>query len=100
MLKTKRICAICFGVFVIGNANQRICDECKEYRPELVAEYKKERDRLSHAARQEKRKAAKTKRTTPINKIVVDINEYNKRHGTLLSYGKYVALMEMGKLKD
>lgn len=39
----------------------------------------------------------KTKET--IDEIIKRVDEYNKEHGTRLSYGKFLALERMGKLK-
>jgi hypothetical protein len=56
--------------------------------------------RRNEAARRRKRAKRKLSYTKTINDIVEELNDYNERHGTLLSYGKYVSMMENGKLKD
>lgn len=49
------------------------------------------------------RKKRKLGRTSPLNRIVLETEEYNKKHRTSYSYGQYVALimpkLKKGKLK-
>lgn len=35
----------------------------------------------------------------PLDEILKDIREYNEKHGTYITYGKYVALLRQGKIK-
>ncbi len=42
---------------------------------------------------------SKKKRKESIDEIIKRVDEYNKEHNTRLSYGKFLALEQMGKLK-
>lgn len=71
-------CAECHKVFRNPNENERLCPDCKK-----IKEKKKR-----------KPKADKT-----LYQIMKDLAKYNKKHGTKLSYGKYVSIVDkMGKL--
>ena len=67
-------CAECHKVFRNPNENERFCPECKK-----IKESKKKR---------------KSKSDKNLYQIMKDLAEYNKKHGTMLSYGKYVALVD------
>jgi hypothetical protein len=45
-----------------------------------------------------KRKTVKAHMVPPIREVVRMTEQYNQAHGTHLSYGRYVHLMESGKL--
>ena len=96
-----RICKLCAGEFT-PNGNQRYCREC-------LRDRKREIDRTyeakTKAKSKQKRKITATLRSKyapskTINEIVREVNAYNKKHGTHLTYGKYVEKMTLGLLKD
>ena len=68
------MCAECHKVFRNPNENERFCPDCKK-----IKESKKKR---------------KSKADKNLYQIMKDLAEYNKKHGTMLSYGKYVALVD------
>lgn len=35
-----------------------------------------------------------------INEMIRDINDYNRFHGTNISYGQYVEMIRLGKMED
>ena len=71
-------CAECGKIFRNPNETERFCPECKKIK--------------------ESKKKAKTKIKTNESKTVLQITreleKYNKEHGTWLSYGKYVGLVD------
>ena len=67
-------CAECHKVFRNPNENERLCPECKKIK--------------------ESKKKAKTKANKTIWQITRELEQYNKEHRTMLSYGKYVALVD------
>ena len=69
-------CAECHKVFRNPDENERLCPECKK-----IKESKKK-------ARQ------KAKSNKSIWQITRELEKYNKEHRTMLSYGKYVALVD------
>ena len=69
-------CAECHKVFRNPGENERFCPECKK-----IKESKKK-------ARQ------KAKSVKSILQITRELEKYNKEHRTMLSYGKYVALVD------
>ena len=63
------------------------CPECKEK--------KKIRSQKAYQKRKAEKQAKKRK---TLANIISDIERYNSEHGTRLSYGKYIAMKEMGKI--
>lgn len=84
-----RICPNCFSTFVPRNGHQKYCDDCRDYRREEIEQDMKRR-RRAQAAR---------KRQEAISDMCEEIEEYNREHGTRLSYGKYDGLKRTGRLK-
>ena len=72
-------CAECYKVFRNPDENERLCPECKK-----IKESKKK-------ARQ------KSKSIKSILQVTRELEKYNKEHRTMLSYGKYVALVDKQK---
>ena len=69
-------------------------NEAKKYCPECDAQIRRER---SKKCMQKKRTKSKL-RFKGLHEVVAEVKAYNQEHGTLLSYGQYVALEGMGKL--
>ena len=67
-------CAECHKVFRNPDENERLCPECKK-----IKKSKKKRN---------------SKADKNLYQIMKDLADYNKKHGTMLSYGKYVALVD------
>lgn len=76
-------CRQCGREFTHWNANKSYCDECAEERKKnSIKKYVKKN--------QVKKKAKKSRQS--LNEIMIEIAEYNKEHGTSLSYGQYVSM--------
>ena len=88
-----RLCPICHDEFEPSKHNQVYCHDCLDNRR---AEIRKRTD----AARKKRRYKRSLTHTKNLEEILEDLNEYNERHGTYLSYGKYVSKLENGTLKD
>ena len=71
-------CAECHKVFRNPNENERFCPECKK----IKENKKKAKPKI------------KTSESKTIWQITRDLEKYNKEHRTMLSYGKYVALVD------
>lgn len=65
--------------------------DAKKYCPECDKQIKRERNRNFM---RKKRRASIEIKTLP--EIMQDLKEYNEKHGTYLSYGRYVAMVERG----
>ena len=86
-------CVICGKKFVPKAANGICCSsECRKIR-----EWQRNKAR-SNKTEVKKAKPKKIKRVT-ISKILRELDRYNKKNGTHLSYGKYVYMIENGALK-
>ena len=84
-------CLRCYGEFESKTHNAKFCVDCRHI-------VQKERSR---EAMRRKRKAGTMAGDLPtvsgsINKILRDMAAYNKKHGTQLSYGKYVEMVRKG----
>ncbi len=66
-------CAECHKVFQNPNENERFCPECNKIK---------------------EKKKRKPKSDKTLYQIMKDLAKYNKKHGTKLSYGKYVSLFD------
>lgn len=75
-------CLFCGCIFETLSENRKYCPECTE----------------KYGARKTVKRHKKSgKERQDINAILMALEEYNKEHGTLLSYGQYVALTERNK---
>lgn len=94
-----KTCVLCNAEYYPNMHNQKYCHECLKYRKrEIWREYEH-----SSRKKKKKRRAVLKARSTPsksINEIVREIKAYNEKHGTHLTYGKYVEKMALGLLKD
>ncbi len=83
---TKKICSVCGNQIMIpfGDYPYKTCRECRE------------KDRYYRQSRGRKpKREAKDK----LSETVIEIEEYNKKHGTNYTYGRYMAAKEHGWLK-
>lgn len=69
-------CAECNKVFRDPNENERLCPECKK---------------IKESKKKPKQKAKSNK---SILQITRELEKYNREHRTMLSYGKYVDLVD------
>lgn len=72
-------CAECYKFFRNPNENERLCPECKK---------------TKESRKKPKQKAKPNK---SIWQITRELEKYNREHRTMLSYGKYVALVDKQK---
>ena len=91
------LCPICGMKFVSVNKNDHYCKECRTHRYSAIRRYQavKRKERQDQLAK-EKEKS----KPLSISDIVKGIDDYYKKHGEILSYGKYVSMLENGTLKD
>lgn len=79
----RRICAECGKEFYSANGNIKFCSqECKDA-----------------AARKRKSKPKAPKKKT-LDEVLADLNEYNRTHGTHLTYGKYQDMLFKEAMKN
>lgn len=76
----------------------KMCECCRKKHSDREAEYKR-RVRNGERIRKYEKKPQKQKHNSNLDKILKELREYNEKHGTLLSYGKYTALVRAGKIK-
>jgi predicted nucleic acid-binding Zn-ribbon protein len=87
---TKHTCIDCGENFYSISTQVLRCPECRaKYKKEYEKIYKKENPR---------RKKRKISRGMPpsksISQVLRELEAYNKEHGTWLSYGQYIAMIE------
>ena len=85
-----RNCPICYADFIPKQANHIYCEDCRQYRRHEIDAYRESKkpivvDRVSNIK--------------SVDDIIRDMNAYNKKHGTWLTYGQYVMKLEHGWLK-
>lgn len=84
-------CIDCGVTFPCYSPKALRCEKCKE-----IAKRK-----ASQECMQRRRKPYKISRVFPprksIKEILRDLKKYNEKHGTYLSYGQYIALIEKGE---
>lgn len=86
-----KFCPICDEEFEPTSASQIYCHDCRKNRNADIQAY----------IREQKKKGKPTRvRPKSIKRILRDLEQYNKQHGTLLSYGQYVALLDQGMIED
>ena len=71
-------CAECHKVFRNPDENERLCPECKKIKE----------------GRKKPKQKAKSVKSKSIYQITRELEKYNKEHGTMLSYGEYVSLVD------
>lgn len=86
-MKKLKHCVDCKQPFY-GGHNSKRCPECQAKRT-------KEINKINYLKRRNKY----NKSLKDINEIVREVEAYNKEHNTLITYGKYVAMMEGEKTK-
>ena len=88
----EKVCPICGLLFTPNTGNQKYCSECRKDRQEEINAYNK---RMKEALMIKLYRPFKT-----IHEVNAELRAYNKKHHTLLSYGKYVKMMEHGELRQ
>lgn len=92
-----RICSNCSRPFYIpDNERQyKMCGDCREY---IRKAYQRRKERVT-VKRAPARKPRRKPTTDKLILKVREIEDYNKAHGTRYSYGKYMALKQIGVIK-
>jgi rRNA maturation endonuclease Nob1 len=70
-------CAECKKIFRNPNENKRFCPDCSKIK--------------------EKKSPKTEEKSKSLSEVMKDLNEYNQKHGTNLSYGEYVSLVDKSK---
>ena len=84
MKNAVKICIVCGKEFYSPNPKAKICsEECKEARKNAIRKTKK---------------TVAPKKT--LDEVLADLNEYNRTHGTHLTYGKYKEMLFKEALKN
>ena len=79
-----KVCVVCGKEFYSTNPKSKVCcEECRIIRKNEVKKNKK---------------AVAPKKT--LDEVLADLNEYNRTHGTHLTYGKYKEMLFMEALKN
>ena len=87
-------CKVCGQVFLTKSNNALYCVDCRyktnkersqKWRDGTKTDYKKEKFKKNYHSK-------------TLDETLADIREYNKKHGTRLSYGQYKVLQHFGKV--
>ena len=78
-----KICKRCKRYTRVKDPNEKYCSVCRK-----AIEHNK----------QGKPAPKKKRKLSPIDAVLVEVEEYNKANGTCLSYGKFVAMKEKGQI--
>ncbi len=83
----------------VNNA-RKICKKCgKEFTsPSAVAKFCSKECRIVYTNQKSKNKKTPKKQT--LDEVLAELNEYNRTHGTHLTYGKYQAMKFAEALKN
>lgn len=90
-----RVCPVCFREFTIERGSQKYCSHCLKHNIEEVRLYQRNMKNLKKL----KKKQADGCQAKLIQDAA-EIEAYNKKHGTHLSYGQYKTLKLFGMLKE
>lgn len=93
-----RECIFCGAEFEFTHPNQRYCNDCKEIRRRQAWEESYKLQRLKKMVHDRTLQAECSLKS--INEVIRDINDYNRFHGTNISYGQYVEMIRLGKMED
>lgn len=86
MKKYKNNCVICGEEFTANRTNAKYCPECKEIQKRRQSN---EAKRMSEIRKQNKRSERQRKE---LEGLLRELDAYNEKNGTRLSYGQYVAM--------
>ena len=86
-MEYKLICKHCGKEFTHKTFHKAYCDECN-------AERKRERNRkFMQKKRGTVDVVAKPRENKALSQVIRELEEYNKTHGTRMSYGQYVSII-------
>lgn len=89
-------CKCCGKIFLTTAGNAKYCIDCRYDNKKRNTQ--KWRDGTKITVKKEKFKQEFHSKT--LDERLADIRAYNEKHGTRLSYGKYMTLLHFGKLED
>ena len=84
----KRVCPICLGMFTPRTNRHKFCDECRKNRRYEIQLYRA--GLLKPVPRE----------NVKLHAMNAEIEAYNKKHGTCLTYGKYIQYKNAGWLEE
>lgn len=85
----KKVCPICLGMFRPRRPDHDYCDECRKNRKYEILLY-----------RNGKLRPICNDNMDALHDMNAEIEAYNKKHGTCLTYGKYVQYKRAGWLEE
>ena len=83
--KYTKKCEVCHKTFTTQQSNTKYCPCCR-----VIVKNKKEKAR--RMAIKEEHKAKKSNMEKKLNKTLSDLQKYNEKNGTHISYGQFVAI--------
>ena len=83
--KYTKKCEVCLKTFTTQRSNAKYCPSCRDIG-------KKKQEKARKLAIKEEQKAKKSNKEKKLNKTLSDLRNYNKKNGTNLSYGQFVAM--------
>lgn len=86
-MKVEMVCTNCGSGF-IGGPGSKFCPECKKLRK--TASRREERKRLKASQRLEERRIILKGKGDKLRRDVLELENYNRKHGTNYSYGQAV----------
>ena len=84
----KRVCPICLGMFTPNTKKHKFCNSCRKNRRWAIRQY------------QNGIMTPNPKANVALHSMCAEIEAYNKKHGTNLTYGKYIQYKNAGWLED
>lgn len=90
-----KVCVDCGTQFETAKKLVRLCDEC---RANKVKERNEKNFKQYKSVKTTKKKENKKKAPSLIEYMLL-VEQYNKKHGTMHTYGKFQELIQAGKIK-
>lgn len=91
----KKVCPVCLCVYQQRSHNQKFCNDCLEHRPRDVKRYRYEMRKKANQQYNDIYFGQKG-----IHTVNAEIEQYNKKHGTCYTYGKYIHAKTYGLLEE
>lgn len=89
-------CKCCGEIFLTTASNAKYCIDCRYENKKRTTQKWRDGTKLSV----KKQKFKDEFHSKSLDETLADIKAYNEKHGTRLSYGKYMTLLHFGKLED
>ena len=78
-------CEVCLKTFTTQRSNAKYCPCCR-----VIG--KKKQEKARKLAIKEEQKAKKSNREKNLNNTLAELRKYNKKNGTHISYGQFMAI--------